>query len=291
MGQNPSWGITLGISLHQWNKGTPFPPGSAIFPQNLDARRPRFTLRRVCSPAGPGPGRRHPPFLPGRSARAAGDSNDRSGALTSVRVLLQVLLEQREVCAEGREERPGQRLRDTVRRPPSQPRGASPRRDPTPDSAWQPLGTVADGRARRSGCTSVAASARHPENRGPRTRHLVVAPSSSVSRVSGATWSGASRGAGGRAREGRRGGGTGRRVRARGAGRRPSAETRAERLLDAGGRAGCGPSPALPAAPCGSGAAGDPSSRLPHSSPGPAAPRSHARPEAPSSRALRMEGA
>lgn len=67
MGQNPSWGITLGISLHQWNGGTPFPPGSGIFPQNRGSRRPRATPGRVRSPAGPGPGRRHPPFLPGRS--------------------------------------------------------------------------------------------------------------------------------------------------------------------------------------------------------------------------------
>lgn len=106
----------------------------------------------------------------------------------------------------------------------------------------------------------------------------MVAPSSSVSRGSGATWSGASRGAGGRAREGRRGGGTGRRGRARGAGRGPGTGPRAERLPDAaGGRApralGLAP-PRLasprPSAPGGPGAAGAPSSRLPRSRPGPA---------------------
>lgn len=125
-------------------------------------RPARATPRRARPPAGPGPGRRRPPFLPA-APRGPTATATAGGALTSVRVLLQVLLEQREV------------------------------------------------------------------------RHLVVAPSSSVSRGSGATWSGASRGAGGRAREGRRGGGTGRRGRARGAGRGPGTGPRAERLPDAGG--------------------------------------------------------
>lgn len=160
--------------------------------------------------AGPRP---PPPALPSRPLpRAAGDSNSRSGALTSVRVFLQVLLQQREVCAKGREERPGQRLRDTARRPRRPP--SRPRAPPRAEIPRRLQPGNHSGRRQTSGRGEAAPPPppRHPENRGPRTRHLVVAPSSSVSRVSGAKRSGASRepvdvrGRGGE-EEGRAGGG------------------------------------------------------------------------------------
>lgn len=193
-------------------------------------------------------------------------------------------MEQREVCAEGRKERPGQLPRDlpppphTLRPCPAAPSRAGTPRRPRPHSG------------RTGGRGKAPPPSRRQDNRGPRTRHLVVTPSSSVSRGSGATWSGASREAGGRAREGRREGGTGRRRRtharasARGGPRVPDWAAGGAAPGHRGWAGALGSRP-RPASPVRSGAASAPS-RLPRSQLGPAA-RAHTlgqrRPQAESS--------
>lgn len=275
MGQNPSWNITRDISLQQWNGGTPFPPESATFSQNRDPRGSRTTPRRVVLPPGRAQAAATRPSFP--AAPRAPPATATAGRAHSHPSASSCRSSWSSERSAPRGEKKGPvsasgtlRAAPAARHPPSRPRGGSPRRRLRPGSH--------SGRRQTGGRGEAEAPPppppRHPENRGPRTRHLVVAPSSSVSRVSGATWSGASRGAGGRAREGRRGGGTGRRGRARGAGRGPGTGARAERLPDAGGGRAPGLAPPCPAAPCGSRVAGDPSSRLPHSRPGPAA-RAH----------------
>lgn len=85
---------------------------------------PRPSPRR----AGPGPGHRRPPFLPA-APRGPPAAATAGGALTSVRVLLQVLLEQREVCA-GEKRKAQLAPRDPARLPATRP--PAPRRLPAP---------------------------------------------------------------------------------------------------------------------------------------------------------------
>lgn len=279
--------------------GHPSPPAEPGAP----SPHPRSECSlQLAAPAGPGPrlaeprprrpspGLRRPPFLPGHSPRAAGAATARRAhshpSASSCRSSWSSERSAPRGEKKGPVSAPGTRRAAPAARPPdpaAPPRAETPRRDPAPAASRGGGGRAGAGRRRR----------RRPEDRGPRTRHLVVAPSSSVSRGSGATWSGASRGAGERAREGRQGGGTGRRGRARlrarggprarawaaggaapgrwgrvgatGPGPRPASPGRFARL--SGGRRSLLPPPSLPARPGGA--------------------RSHPRPEAPSRRALR----
>ncbi|XP_077831228.1 uncharacterized protein LOC114673752 [Macaca mulatta] len=265
----------------------PAEPGRAVSSRTRDfpLKSPPQPARGRPRPPSPQPARARP--RPRRSppspAAPRGLPGHREvGPLTSVGVLLQVLLEQREVCAEEREERPGQRpgaRRDApTARPPAPaapPRAGTPRR-PRPGRH--------SGRRRRAGGREEPPpppgeqGATYPPSCGrPLLRGRPGIRGYMERREPGSRWTRAG-GAAGRRRAGLAG------ARARGGPRARACRGR---------RGSRTPGPPAASRPACSSARfpGDRRSRLPPSplpaGPRPGGARSHPRPKPPSSRALR----